>query len=69
MTAAEFEQSCADRGGITVEQQRAAGWIVRPCRCGASDCRGWQLTTLESDQRRRDHGLEPAAGDVSIEKR
>lgn len=42
MTREEFERGYAARSGATVEQLRALGRIVRPCRCGEDDCPGWQ---------------------------
>lgn len=42
MTRDEFEAAYAQRAGLTVEQLRALGRIVRPCWCGADDCPGWQ---------------------------
>lgn len=42
MTADAFEQQYAARSGISVEQLRALGRIVRPCHCDGDGCEGWQ---------------------------
>lgn len=47
MTADEFERAYAERSGITVEQLRAAGRVVAPCRCGEDICEGWQSINAE----------------------
>jgi len=40
--AEEFERAYAERSGITVEQLRELGRVVRPCTCGEDYCEGWQ---------------------------
>ena len=50
MTAEEFEQDYAARSGITVEQLRAIGRVVRPCFCQDEICQGWQSMSLERAQ-------------------
>jgi hypothetical protein len=47
LTADEFEQAYATRSGLTVEQLRALGRVVRPCNCGDDSCQGWQSMTPE----------------------
>ncbi len=42
MTAAEFETAYAARSGITTDQLRAMGRVVRSCACGEAECEGWQ---------------------------
>lgn len=44
ITAAEFAAAYAARSGVTVEELRALGRDVRPCRCGWEHCEGWQMT-------------------------
>lgn len=48
MTAEQFEQSFAEHSGITVEQLRELGRVVRPCNCGVEWCEGWQSLSLEA---------------------
>ncbi len=44
VTAEEFEQQYAARSGVPVEELRALGLIVRPCRfCDYEGCEGWQM--------------------------
>jgi hypothetical protein len=47
ITAGEFERAYAERGGMTVEQLRAHGRVVRPCTCGQEGCEGWQSVSQE----------------------
>jgi hypothetical protein len=47
MTAEEFESAYAARSGITVDELRALGRVVRRCECEADDCPGWQSMSLE----------------------
>jgi len=42
MTADEFERAYAERSQRTIEQIRALGRIMRPCRCREEGCEGWQ---------------------------
>lgn len=44
MTALEFEKAYARRSGITVQELRQLGRIVRLCNCGSEDCEGWKST-------------------------
>lgn len=50
MTEEEFEQAYAERAGMTVEQLRASGRVVRPCDCDYELCEGWQLVSQEVAQ-------------------
>jgi hypothetical protein len=47
MTRDAFEQEYATNSGTTVAALRALGRIVRPCRCGEANCRGWQSVNRE----------------------
>lgn len=47
MTADEFERAYAARGGVTVQELRAAGRVVRPCHCDYEWCEGWQSISIE----------------------
>lgn len=59
MTADEFERDYAQRSGLTVEQLREFGRCVRPCRCGESQCPGWQNISeeLANDMEARGYSL------------
>lgn len=48
MTSEEFERGYAEWSGVTVEQLRAMGRIVRPCVCGEDSCPGWQSINRKS---------------------
>jgi hypothetical protein len=48
LTAAEFERLYAERSGLTVEELRALGRVVRPCRCDYELCEGWQSVSHEA---------------------
>jgi len=47
ITEEEFERQYAKRGGMTVEELRAMGRVVRPCDCDYEDCEGWQSVSHE----------------------
>lgn len=69
MTAEEFEQQYAWNHGISVEQLRALGRIVRPCRCEDEGCEGWQsISRVTAEENDRDWpdwgGAEHDAGRV-----
>lgn len=60
--AETFERQYAARAGVTVDQLRAWGRVVRPCDCGEPICEGWQSVNLESyneDQAMRDEAGWP----------
>lgn len=48
ITAEEFERAYAERSGITVEQLRELGRVVRPCHCDYEECEGWQSVSKEA---------------------
>ncbi len=50
ITAKQFEHGYAERSGITVEELRRYGRVVRPCDCDYEECEGWQSTTVEADE-------------------
>lgn len=39
--AETFEAEYAERSDLTVEELRAMGRVVVPCRCGEDGCEGW----------------------------
>lgn len=45
--AEEFERRYAERSGMTVEELRDLGRVVRPCSCGEEGCGGWQSVSEE----------------------
>jgi hypothetical protein len=47
ITAEEFERRYAERSGLTVEELRALGRVVRPCDCEYEECEGWQSVSAE----------------------
>jgi hypothetical protein len=47
MTAEEFEVLYAHRSGLTVDELRALGRVVRPCHCRWEFCEQWQSISLE----------------------
>jgi hypothetical protein len=49
MTADEFAEAYAARGGVTVEWLRERGREARPCDCGDESCDGWQMANVKED--------------------
>ena len=47
LTRAQFETAYAARSGVTVQQLRDAGRIVKPCTCGEDGCEGWQSVNAD----------------------
>ena len=47
LTAEQFERAYAGRAGMSVEQLRSLGRVVRPCSCGDDLCEGWQSISAE----------------------
>ena len=51
--AGGFERRYAERSGLTVQQLRELGRVVRPCRCGDESCDGFmsvsRLSALDED--------------------
>jgi len=44
-----FAREYAKRSGATVAFLRAHGLEPRPCHCGESICRGWQMAHVNDD--------------------
>ena len=47
MTAKEFAEAYAQRGGTTVERLKELGREPRPCTCDYIQCEGWQMTNAK----------------------
>jgi len=43
ITADEFAQGYAERGGVTLEWLKSRGREVMPCHCDWDECEGWQM--------------------------
>ena len=59
MTKEEFEEGYARRSDTTVESLNSHGLWAYPCECDENGCPGWQMTTKESVEIRRQLGLKP----------
>lgn len=45
ITAGQFEREYAARSKLSVLELRQHGRVVKRCKCGSSDCVGWQSLT------------------------
>jgi len=59
MTRDEFEAGYAARSGITIEQLRAVGRVVRPCTCDDEHCEGWQSVRVDEGDEWPEHSPHP----------
>lgn len=45
-TRDEFEQSYAERSGLTIDELHGMDLYAVPCNCGEDGCKGWQMRNL-----------------------